>query len=201
MRYFRPGCDQLVFLSVVRPKAVFGTFDRGASISLSRNFDEWCDQWRIKKCFPNGVIFEKYAHMCGVHVRLAAALSTCAQIFGRFHRRYFLKIGCSIFFGQMRAEPHYVVCTYRNECRLRYDVAVEEKRRKPSSLRRACGGSRPIRFSGGGLITAAYLLFFFRTSFFLVHKLFLNKNRRYAYRIKLKIARENDNIGTGRLIR
>ncbi len=29
IRYFRMGCDQLVLLTVVRPKAVFSTFDSG----------------------------------------------------------------------------------------------------------------------------------------------------------------------------
>ncbi len=29
----------------MRQKAVFGTFDCGANISLSRNLDKWCDQW------------------------------------------------------------------------------------------------------------------------------------------------------------
>ncbi len=48
IRYLQPGCNQLVLLIIMRPKAVFGTFDCGASISLPRKFDKWCDQWRVK---------------------------------------------------------------------------------------------------------------------------------------------------------
>ncbi len=36
--YFRPGCDQMVLLIGVRPDTMFGTFDHGATISLSQYF-------------------------------------------------------------------------------------------------------------------------------------------------------------------
>ncbi len=38
IRYFQPGCDQTVLFTRVRPEAMLGTFDHGATIFLSQYF-------------------------------------------------------------------------------------------------------------------------------------------------------------------